>query len=334
MKKRSLIEKIKIAYSKYIVSKVYYDRNRGIINTILISSLARSGSTMLMEAINYNNSFRIIFEPFHPQNVDYFSKYKNPTFLKSNCVNSDLHERLQYIFQGKLKNKWADSHNKKIVTTKRIVKAIRSNLMVGYINQNFPEIPVVLLIRNPYATIYSWIRSEYPTETVRKRILEQKVELEKYLPNGVWKTYEQTTDKFEIFIYNWALSYYIPLVALRKENTHIAFFEDLVNNPENELKVLFKFLNIPYSLKAISQIRKPSRTTRKQDIHKMSDAYLSSWEKNFTEEQFKRGSEILSIFNLEGLYKNDKPDKVFLSNFLKLNNNPYPKNQNHSTPNI
>ena len=49
-------------------SKYFYDA-KIINNTIIIAGVGRSGTTLLAETINYDNQFRLMFEPFHKYKV-------------------------------------------------------------------------------------------------------------------------------------------------------------------------------------------------------------------------------------------------------------------------
>ena len=54
-------------------SKYYYD-TKIINNTIIIAGVGRSGTTLLAETINYDNQFRLMFEPFHKYKVKTLSE--------------------------------------------------------------------------------------------------------------------------------------------------------------------------------------------------------------------------------------------------------------------
>ena len=49
-------------------SKYFHD-TKNINNTILVAGVGRSGTTLLAETINYDNQFRLMFEPFNKYKV-------------------------------------------------------------------------------------------------------------------------------------------------------------------------------------------------------------------------------------------------------------------------
>ena len=61
------------------------------------------------------------------------------------------------ILSGGIRNIWVDGANRKVIARKRLVKEIRVNLMLRWIHNNFPDIPVVFLMRNPCAVANSWL---------------------------------------------------------------------------------------------------------------------------------------------------------------------------------
>ena len=58
-----------------------------IKNTIFIAGSGRSGTTWLMEMINYKNQFRPIFEPFHNKYNSLLKNWKYRQYLSENNVD-------------------------------------------------------------------------------------------------------------------------------------------------------------------------------------------------------------------------------------------------------
>ena len=68
--------------------RYFYD-TKNINNTIIVAGVGRSGTTLLAETINYDNKFRLMFEPFHKYKVKTLSEmnyrlYISPLIITKN----------------------------------------------------------------------------------------------------------------------------------------------------------------------------------------------------------------------------------------------------------
>jgi hypothetical protein len=314
--KRSIREWLEIVLSNLFYSRLFRDSNRDITKTVFLSSVPRSGSTFLMEAINYRKDYRVMFEPFHHGKIRLTEKFEYPHYLAPEKEDDEVKDIMRQVLSGSLRNSWIDAHNRIMFVDKRLIKCVRTNLMLKYINRNFSEVPLVLLIRNPFAVVNSWTRSNYNHLVNRERILKQPELVKEYLSSFI-EEYKSIEDPFELHLFNWCINHYIPLKQFSNNEIHIVFFESILENTETEVKRLFDYLEAEFSDKIYEQMKKPSRTTRKSDISKMGKGHLKSWASNFTSEQFDRGNEILKKFNLDKFYHNDQPSYEALENFLE-----------------
>ncbi|MBW1855726.1 MAG: sulfotransferase domain-containing protein, partial [Deltaproteobacteria bacterium] len=137
-------------YIKRIPSRFFIDIYTGKDDsTVFISGMGRSGTTWLSELINYNNSYRDIFEPFHPHKVKETKIFKYNQYLNPKDQNPKLLNQANKILSGRFQSKWTDRNNKKIVATERIIKDIRTNLMLKWLKGIRPDMPIILIVRHP-----------------------------------------------------------------------------------------------------------------------------------------------------------------------------------------
>ncbi len=308
---KTFSQKILSSIRKHFLSKIYYDTNSDYRNSILLVSTGRSGSTFVSNVINYKNDHRIIFEPFKSDRVPAFKGLKYPTYVAQDDLFSKYRLSVEKILRGKLRNDWSDGHNKKHIASKRLIKTIRGNLMLKWIKNNFPELPVIFLIRNPFAVVDSWMRANWEDENVRTVILSQPELINDYLTPFI-EDYKKASAGFELCFFNWCINYFIPLQQFKGEQFFITFYEHYILEPEEEAKRVFNYLGIAdYDLKKIlSIIKKPSRTTRKDSPLFNDKDILNHWKQRFTKEQIDRGYEILELFGLDKIYdKNSIPNK-------------------------
>ena len=141
---------------KKFYGMLHFDLNNSTSNTLLIAGSGRSGTTWLSEIINYRNEYRDIFEPFHPK-VNNKINFEHK-FIAEHNNSENIYKNVQKILQGKIRNYWTDKFNKKLIINKRLIKCIRANLFLKYVHRNFIEIPIIFIIRNPFAVVNSKMR--------------------------------------------------------------------------------------------------------------------------------------------------------------------------------
>ena len=133
---------------------------------IIITGSARSGTSWLSETISQTFRYRLLFEPDHDLHVPE-AHVLTDTFITS--ANTNLNRFLNKIFRNTIDNNWiAQNSNRNykmhlwpLLPKKYIIKLIRSNLAIKYINQYF-KIPVIHIIRDPYKVIASQHRVKFP----------------------------------------------------------------------------------------------------------------------------------------------------------------------------
>jgi hypothetical protein len=285
-----------------LLSRIYVNTNNDYRNTILLSSMGRSGSTLVSNIINYKNDYRIIFEPFKHNTVKIAKPFVYPSYISPHDENHKLLDPLHKIITGKIRTAWTDKDNKKIFAGKRLIKDVRTNMMLGWIRRNYPDLPIVLLIRNPFAVVESWMRAKWSPDIPKKRLLEQEANLSNILPTGILSEYRTAETAFENHLYNWCINYYIPLQKAEVNKIHLTFYESYLNHPEKELFSMFSYLSIPFNENALQVLNDFSRTTRKDSPLRKGLSDVTSWKANYTSSQIEKGYQILSKFAMDDLY--------------------------------
>ncbi|MHA1398173.1 MAG: hypothetical protein ACTSSG_14210 [Candidatus Heimdallarchaeaceae archaeon] len=146
------------ALRRKIYSKICLEKNHDTKNTIFLSANGRSGSTWISDIINYNNSFRYMFEPFYSKKVDLCSHFLSRQYLHPKIKKESYLKPAELILSGKVKHPWIDRFNKKFLCGKRLIKDIRTNLIVKWLKVHFPKIKLILLTRLPCAVANSRMR--------------------------------------------------------------------------------------------------------------------------------------------------------------------------------
>lgn len=152
------------AYDRVIsifINLVAHQTNYDIVNTILIVGSTRSGTTFLMESINQNNDYRLIFEPFNNTYTDEWSDFATREHIDLNQIDSHKKKAVKKILSGQISNSWINRYNRKIISEKRLIKAVRANLLIEHIRDEYPDLQIIYLVRNPYDVVASRINMNF-----------------------------------------------------------------------------------------------------------------------------------------------------------------------------
>ena len=228
------MEKLKIFWIKFrtlIVSKVVNlfakQLNYDLDKTILILGSTRSGTTFLMESLNRNNDYRLIFEPFNPSYSREWEAFSARQYLNPNKVSDQELRKVGHILSGKITNSWVDRYNRKLRSSARIIKAVRANLLLDLIEQKFPQVRIIYIYRNPYDVVASRIGLNFDPLDFQL-ILEHDAFMKKYYPNiDAEKLVEKLNDNVHRHTAMWCLENRFILQTMNQRNLINIHFEDV-----------------------------------------------------------------------------------------------------------
>lgn len=289
-----------------------FNLNTDLKNTILLIGSGRSGTTIISNIINYQNSFRYLFEPFKLEKEMFSGKHGS--YLRPGQYDQKKHKIIEKILSGRIQSFQVNKFNKKLFSRKRIIKDISSHFMVGYIKKNFPQVSIVALIRNPFAVIDSQINNNWQYGFVKSNeLIEDYFKKQKEL---IYNVYAKGSE-YEKNMLWWCVRNYVLIKETPKKEL-ITFYEEYIFNPEKEIRRLFYYLNIEYKKNVLSVLKKPSQTSSEKNIRK--ERLLCKWQERIPDEEIKKCKKIISAFNLDKIYGDfKKPSREGLANFLNEN---------------
>jgi hypothetical protein len=310
-RERTIADSIKIK----IYSKFYFNIDHDYRNTIFLASTGRSGSTWVSNIINYQNKYRYMFEPFHSKYVEICKDFNYRQYLRPDNKEDKYLIPAQQIISGRIRNKWIDRFNKKLISRRRLVKDIRANLLLKWLKTLYKDMKIILLIRHPLAVVNSRMKLGWGSNI--KFFLEQANLIEDYL-EPYMKEIKKTQSVFEDQIYSWCIENYVPLQQFESKELHVTFYEDFILKPEETIKSLFNFLSINYKDRILNKLHIPSPEVREESAILTGDNLVENWKKYFDKEQILKSTEILSLFNLDNLYsENSIPSSKNVFNQIK-----------------
>ena len=261
--------------------------------TVFLAGSGRSGTTWLSDLINHDSGYRQVFEPFHPGKVEDFRGFGSKQYLRPGDRREEFLEPARKAVTGQLRNHWTDRGGA-LVVRHRLVKDIRANLLLGWLAENFPGMPIVLLMRHPCAVVSSrlalgWLDNLDETmgqsDLVEDHLLPMQAEI------------LAARDRFERHLFLWCIDNHVPLGQFPPGAIHLCFYEDLVRNPEPELRRLFAFIGREFDEAVLGKLGRPSSTSRREE-----SPSLDGWRSRVGGGRLERTAEILSLFGLDGVY--------------------------------
>ncbi|WP_319525637.1 hypothetical protein [uncultured Desulfosarcina sp.] len=192
---------------KIISKRIVFDKNIGIEDTVFLASMGRSRSTFISNVINYDNRFRVLFEPFRYDVVDKAKAFVYPFYLRPNNSNSYYFSSAQKIITGKIHSKWINKENNRIFPKARLIKDIRENFFLKWIQNNFHGLKIVLLLRHPCAVVSSWINSGFGDGRCRRDRLLANHSFVSDMDEVLIKEYIKVKTDFERLIF---LVFFLP----------------------------------------------------------------------------------------------------------------------------
>jgi hypothetical protein len=282
-----------------IFSQVLMDRHPDHRAAVFLAGTGRSGTTWVSDIINYANEYRYMFEPFHPQKVRICSHFRYRQYLRPDNQDQAFIEPAKAILTGRIRSRWIDSQNRKLLASKRLIKDIRANLLMYWMRARFPGMPLILIFRHPCAVANSKLKLGWDTHL--NEFLEQEDLMEDFLEPFRQEMERAETD-FDKHVFLWCVENYVPLKQFERGELHLAFYETFCRNPGGEIDRLFSFLGRRPDPRALANLRTPSTMTRKDSAIVSGDSLIDGWRKHVTDRQIDRAVEILSLFGLDKVY--------------------------------
>lgn len=235
--------------------------------TILLSGIARSGTTWLGGILQEATRYRSIFEPFFP---DYVPASQACGYFPYVSADDDWAEMEAYsdqVFSGKVRGKWVDRDNTQLIFRGRIVKEIRLNYALAWLGERYAELPIILTVRNPFQVYASWRYLNWLTKKTEEHFsLERLVNDSRFnqsYPEVVlyYKAQNFVQGSFSQFIYDWYLSYAVPLRELKPERYCFVGYEELVGSFDGQMKRIREYLGMDFDMERLATFaQKPSST--------------------------------------------------------------------------
>lgn len=298
--------------------RLYIDAGRPQ-DTIFVAGMGRSGTTWLAAVINHDFSYRMVFEPFRPHVVPEAKEFGPFAYVSPGDRHAERRRAAETILSGRTPRGTLDRH-RGIVFRRRLIKDVRCNLMLGWLKSVRPAMPVILIVRNPFAVTASWIRLGWGRVADGSRseldvILGHPELLRDFPVIGEAITGVDRSDAFERIMAQWAILHLVPFQQLGFRDAHLVMYEDLVREPVAEVARLAEYLGTRIDGPGRDHaLRTPAETDfGRDDAAPDRTVLLDAWKTFFTPAQIERGQQILASFGVGDVYDpQGAPSKALL----------------------
>jgi hypothetical protein len=268
---------------------------------MLIAGSARSGTTWVGAMLDSQIRGRILFEPFHNGKVEEYRQFRYFEYRSPRDEAPDLLAFCTALFEGRLRNEWIDRQVGRLVADFRLVKAIRANLLLGWLRHRFPRLPIVLLLRHPCAVVASRMHLEWATDGDIEPFRRQPALVADHLGDLVeWFDRARSPEQKHALI--WCVHNRVPLRQLQRDEMTVVFYEHLCTRPEAEVPRLFEAVGHPFSERVYRTVARPSATTREHSAVVTGADRIRGWRRRLSSAQTESVLEVVRDFGLGDLY--------------------------------
>lgn len=269
----------------------------------------RSGTTWISDLLNHDRTYREMFEPFHPQHVDEMSFLAPHQYIRPDEPHDQLESIAADIFSGTFTHPVVDSANHSHLYGGLLIKDIFANLFAHWAARRFPNLKIILLIRNPFSVALSKSKKkDWYWLTDPMLLLAQEHLYEDYLhpfEDLIRKTSEND-DYILRQLLIWSIINHIPLKQFSPGEIHITFYEEVYADPENQVSSAFRFVKNTREnchVKLDEEIvKRPSRVVSKESSLFQGKSPVTSWKDELSLRQIDAGLNILNEFGFAELY--------------------------------
>ncbi|HEY5095258.1 MAG TPA: sulfotransferase [Candidatus Eremiobacteraceae bacterium] len=275
----------------------------GVDNAAFVAGSHRSGTTWAASALNFDGRYRNMYEPFNGERVMVNARFTYGLYLRPEDAAPEYAAAAENVLAGRLRHATVDQRNTRFFGTRRMIKETHANLWIAWLHRRFPSVRIVMVVRHPFATAQSRRVKGWPTRL--DPFLIQQPLLYDHLAPFV-DVIRAARGDFEQHVANWCVQHYVPFRQLRRDDVHVLFYEDLCVNADRALREACAFLGRPYRDSALSTLKQPSFTARRDSPIRTGAAQLvDEWQQKVSADERAAGMALLHAFGLDRVYSDD-----------------------------
>jgi hypothetical protein len=270
-------------------------------DTLILAGSGRSGTTWIGNIIAANPKVRVIFEPFDYRRVPEASVLPLRAYARQGEAYPQWEVFVRRVLLGDIHNDWVNRQGKRWWATKRLVKTIRANLMLGWVSEVFRSC-TVFIIRHPCAVVLSRLRLEWDTHL--DVFLAQPQLIADYLEPFVDMIRAARTP-VQQHAMMWCVENLVPLLQL-SDNADWVFctYEELYCRPEAETERILNHLRLRKTWFTRRAIKRVTMVTRPESALVLKRNPLIEWQQQLSTRDIDTILSIVEAFGIQ-LYSED-----------------------------
>jgi hypothetical protein len=281
--------------------QLYRDENGDLGRSMMVAGAARSGTTWLARIISSQLPCRVMFEPFHSRLVQDYAPFHYFQYMRPESSNDALSAYCQRVFSGAIRHRWIDREVGTLTPRYRLIKEIRANLFLKWIHEQFPQVPLLFVLRHPCAVVLSRLELGWDTDGDIAPFLAQDELLQDFLADkrdviGGARTPEE---KHAVI---WSISNLVPLTQFAPGQLPVVFYEQLCTRPYEEVERIFGALDHSYSSSVFETLQRPSTTATSSSAVIHGDNRVTRWQQALSARQIDDILTVVEAFGLGNLY--------------------------------
>ena len=278
---------------------------------LIIAGSHRSGTTWLHNIISAPLSYRLIFEPLHPEISGHRDWVR--LFLEEDAAQPELKAYLASVFGGQVHNRWMmqGGHRRLLFfyrnrwwSNNLVVKCIRANLMLEWLAKTF-DARILYIIRHPCAVVAS-VRNMGWEEAVKWSLESLRGEaglVDCYLAPYRRVLFDDNLSSVQELALLWCIENKVPLLQFEKNKWTGMLYESLLMQPEKELDRVYEQLKLRRPFPGYRMVKKVAHTTRDRKKRQEQNP-LAKWQSDLSEMEKKEVLDIVEAFDI-GIYGNE-----------------------------
>jgi hypothetical protein len=242
-----------------------------------------------------------MFEPFNPRMVGAYSQFQYFQYMRPDNPDEALRGYCRRILTGAIRDAWIDREVDVLRQRYRVIKDIRANLMLRWLHRQFPEVPMLLLVRHPCAVVASRMKLGWATDSDIVSFTSQPDLVQDFLADRMRAIETANTEEAKHAVI-WCVSNLVPLVQFAGTGLMVVHYEDLCTRPHAEFSRIFAQLGIDYHDSVFDDLAAPSMTSRAGSEIVTGGDRLADWSKVLSAGQVRNVLEVVDRFGLSYLY--------------------------------
>lgn len=299
--------------ARQLRKELFFERNHDPARTALVLGSGRSGTTWLAEAIARQHRSRLLFEPFHPR----LGALGEGTrlFLDPAEHPAAFDRAARRVLRGRVRGPYVDDVRIARLPRGRVVKDVHASNLLPWFRTNYPDVPVVYVVRHPIAASLSRLRSDtfygvgdYLATPAGREDAESSP-VAAWLP--LYDRHRESSEPLVRLVAEWCIENAYPLGQGEDEGVALTFYENVVLDPATELSRIGEScataLGPPRAPARADEMRTPSATDWQQtaaEARRSGDwaRHVGRWTSEVPRPVAERCLQVLSEFGLDWCY--------------------------------